>query len=148
MMDFSYITQSHPGYIENLYQDFVKNPLSVDPDLRKFFEGFDFAYSHYAASGNAEAFHPKEFFVWNLIHQYRRKGHLIANTNPVRHRKNRNENLDLDDFEEFSESELNENEHENMNEKNHDSEQNNIIKKNVNNNNKHLIRFAFNKKHK
>ena len=43
MKDFSYITHSHPAYIENLYQDFIKNPDSVDPDFRKFFEGFDFA---------------------------------------------------------------------------------------------------------
>lgn len=43
MKDFSYVTQSHPAYMESLYQEFVKDPQSVDPDLRKFFEGFDFA---------------------------------------------------------------------------------------------------------
>ncbi|MEO6905208.1 MAG: hypothetical protein ABI148_02520, partial [Ginsengibacter sp.] len=45
MKDFSYITNSHPAYIENLYTDYKKNPESVDVDLRKFFEGFDFAIS-------------------------------------------------------------------------------------------------------
>jgi 2-oxoglutarate dehydrogenase E1 component len=45
MKDFSFITHSHPAYIENLYKDFVQNPESVDPDYRKFFEGFDFAIS-------------------------------------------------------------------------------------------------------
>ena len=45
MKDFSFITSSHPAYIENLYSDFLKNPESVDADLRKFFEGFDFAVS-------------------------------------------------------------------------------------------------------
>ncbi len=43
MKDFSFITNSHPAYIEGLYQDFVKNPDAVDPEFRKFFEGFDFA---------------------------------------------------------------------------------------------------------
>ena len=43
MKDYSFITNSHPAYIEGLYQDFVKNPDAVDPDFRKFFEGFDFA---------------------------------------------------------------------------------------------------------
>ncbi len=33
----------HPEFIENLYQDFLKDPNSVDPELKKFFEGFDFA---------------------------------------------------------------------------------------------------------
>ena len=45
MKDFSYITQSHPAYIESLYNDFLKDPQSVDPEYRKFFEGFDFALS-------------------------------------------------------------------------------------------------------
>src|SRR3977135_607568 len=43
MKDFSFITNSHPAYIEGMYQDFVKNPDAVDPEFRKFFEGFDFA---------------------------------------------------------------------------------------------------------
>ena len=42
MKDFQYITNSSPAYIEGLYQDFVKNPSSVDPEYQKFFEGFDF----------------------------------------------------------------------------------------------------------
>ena len=45
MKDFSYITNSHPAFIENLYRDFINNPDSVDPEMRKFFEGFDFAFS-------------------------------------------------------------------------------------------------------
>lgn len=98
MSSFSYINNNNPAYIEAQYNNFKKNPESVDAELRKFFEGFDFAYTNYSVNGKAETFSPKEFFVWNLIHQYRRKGHLIADTNPVRHRKDRNENLDLDDF--------------------------------------------------
>jgi 2-oxoglutarate dehydrogenase E1 component len=41
MKDFQYITSQHPAFVENLYQDFIKNPESVDPEFRKFFEGFD-----------------------------------------------------------------------------------------------------------
>jgi 2-oxoglutarate dehydrogenase E1 component len=44
MKDFSYITHSHPSYIENLYKDYIQNPENVDPEFRKFFEGFDFAF--------------------------------------------------------------------------------------------------------
>ena len=46
MKDFQYITNSHPSYIEGLYNDFVKDPNSVEEDMRKFFEGFDFAVSN------------------------------------------------------------------------------------------------------
>ena len=106
MKDFSYITNSHPAYIENLYADFVKNPESVDPDIRKFFEGFDFALSQ----GNGQkatvaATVPsginnlnKEFGVYQLIEAYRKKGHLIAKTNPIRERKDRHANLSLQYF--------------------------------------------------
>ena len=120
MKDFSYITSSHPSYIENLYKDFVQNPDSVDPDYRKFFEGFDFAVNNVngngAANGHAVA-EPsaasidvsqldKEFAVYNLILAYRKKGHLEAKTNPIRERKNRGANLDLKYFG-LSDSDLN-----------------------------------------
>jgi 2-oxoglutarate dehydrogenase E1 component len=111
MKDFSYITQSHPAYIESLYKDFVQNPESVDPELRKFFEGFDFAISGNAVNGHAvSATEPatriavdgsqiaKEFAVYSLILAYRKKGHLAANTNPIRKRKDRGANLDLNYF--------------------------------------------------
>ena len=39
MKDFSYITNSHPAFIESLYQDFTKDPASVDPELKKFLRG-------------------------------------------------------------------------------------------------------------
>jgi 2-oxoglutarate dehydrogenase E1 component len=110
MKDFSYITQSHPAYIEGLYKDYIQNPESVDPEFRKFFEGFDFAISN-ATNGHAIAATEsaagvgvdgnqlaKEFAVYNLILAYRKKGHLIANTNPIRKRKDRGADLDLKYF--------------------------------------------------
>ena len=54
MKDFSFITNSHPSYIEGLYQDFVRNPDAVDPEFRKFFEGFDFAVTQ-GKSGSQSA---------------------------------------------------------------------------------------------
>ena len=106
MKDFSYITNQHPAYIENLYNDYVKNPDSVDADIRKFFEGFDFAVSNKngqpasaeAATTSVVTNLDKEFGVYQLIEGYRRKGHLISKTNPIRERKDRNANLDLKYF--------------------------------------------------
>jgi 2-oxoglutarate dehydrogenase E1 component len=114
MKDFSFITHSHPAYIENLYKDFVQNPESVDPDYRKFFEGFDFAISSVQNNGSGKVAETsvepkqvqavdanqlsKEFAVYNLILAYRRKGHLLAKTNPIRERKNRVANLELKYF--------------------------------------------------
>lgn len=109
MKDFQYITSSHPAYIENLYQDFLKDPESVDQEMRKFFEGFDFALSTQAVPVPARKTDngtpalsltnlEKEFAVYQLISAYRRKGHLIAKTNPIRERKDRKANLELINF--------------------------------------------------
>ena len=104
MRDFSYITSSHPSYIENLYQEFSRSPESIDPDLRKFFEGFDFAVSQFQSkplSGNTAAVDldwKKELGVYRMILGYRNKGHLIAITNPIRTGKDRGANLDLSFF--------------------------------------------------
>src|SRR5688572_3293423 len=103
MKDFSYITNSHPAFIENLYRDYVQDPNSVDPELKKFFEGFDFAINqgsngsgtNGAAAQTAGATAPategidwrKEVSAYRLILGYRNKGHLIAKTNPIRPRK-------------------------------------------------------------
>lgn len=110
MKDFSYITSSHPEFIENLYRDFLSNPNSVDPELKKFFEGFDFAIGNGKPTNGAVAHAPaeagaaddtnwkKELGVYRLILGYRNKGHLIAKTNPIRERKDRDANLHLPFF--------------------------------------------------
>ncbi len=107
MKDFSYITNSHPSFIEGMYQQFLNDASSIDPDLKKFFEGFDFAMQNGSvatvatttsnanpiASSNADW--ANEIKVYRLILGYRNKGHLIATTNPIRTRKDRGANLDL-----------------------------------------------------
>lgn len=104
MKDFQYITNSHPSYIENMYKDFVKDPEAIDQDLRKFFEGFDFAQNNVsngpsAIPGSAVISNiDKEFSVYQLIQAYRKKGHLVAITNPIRERKNRHAALELANF--------------------------------------------------
>jgi 2-oxoglutarate dehydrogenase E1 component len=117
MKDFSYITNSHPAFIEETYKAFVQDPSSVDPDLKKFFEGFDFAVSNgHAGTGAAPAATvtttsasgvdwQKEINVYRLILGYRNRGHLLALTNPIRPRKDRQANLDLSYFG-LSESDL------------------------------------------
>ncbi len=104
MKDFSYITNSHPAYIESLYNQYLKDPASIDPDLKKFFDGYDFAVSNGSAASNpaeqgatqdSGVDWMKEIKVYRLILGYRNKGHLLAKTNPIRARKDRGANLDL-----------------------------------------------------
>ncbi len=126
MKDFSYITGSSPAFIENLYRQYLQDPESVDPDLKKFFEGFDFAITSGATPTNGKAKEiavtvagsdtipeaagitidwQSEINVYRLILGYRNKAHLIADTNPIRKRKDRGANIGLA-FYGFSEKDL------------------------------------------
>ncbi len=112
MKDFSFLTNPHPQYIENLYQDYVKDPESIDPEYSRFFQGFDFAVlnSNGAASTVSENGHAAkvtelpqvdwmtEFKVFKLIRAYRKRAHLISDTNPIRQRKDRNACVAIDCF--------------------------------------------------
>ena len=118
MMDFSYITNSHPEFIENMYRDYSRDPDSIDPEMKKFFEGFDFAINNASVNGNdssvsaqrktesapvtknAEADSKtfdwmREIRAYRIILGYRNKGHLLAKTNPIRPRKDRGANIEL-----------------------------------------------------
>jgi 2-oxoglutarate dehydrogenase E1 component len=110
MKDFSYITHSHPAYIESLYKDYLSDPETVDPEYRKFFEGFDFAIGKGSngqktsaataeapatvASGNLQ----KELAIYQMISEYRKSAHLVAKTNPIRPRKDRGAKIGFKHF--------------------------------------------------
>lgn len=112
MDKFSYISNAHVAYIDELYAEYKKNPDSLDPSWKSFFDGFDFAISKFGEDENGGAAVasvtsapvveagqlPKEIKVRALIHAYRSRAHLKSKTNPVRDRKDRKALLDLEDF--------------------------------------------------
>ena len=42
MDKYTYVSNSNPAFIEDLYIKYKENPESVEPKWRTFFEGFDF----------------------------------------------------------------------------------------------------------
>lgn len=101
MDKYSYISNAHGEYIDQMYQSYQQDPSSVDESWQKFFEGFNFSLQKFGENGAAAApgtSNPKEIAVRNLIHAYRTRGHLRSKTNPVRERKDRKALLDLSDF--------------------------------------------------
>lgn len=100
-MDYSFISNAHPTYIENLYQQYHQDPHSVADGWKEFFAGFDYASNNEltdAAEGDTSSpsfTTPKELAVLQLIQAYRTRGHLSATTNPVRERRFRFPCLDL-----------------------------------------------------
>lgn len=103
MDKYSYIANAHGNYIEELYREYQANPQSLDESWQKFFEGFEFGQTDFEGNGvvNGKTDGPvneKEIRVHYLIHAYRSRAHLRADTNPVRKRKDRKPALELEDF--------------------------------------------------
>lgn len=90
MDKFSYTGNGDPVAIEGLYEQYLRDPKSVDETWQQFFEGIEFAGKYFpqkpGSGGSGEEF-PKEFRVVNLINTYRTRGHLFTKTNPVRQRR-------------------------------------------------------------
>jgi 2-oxoglutarate dehydrogenase E1 component len=131
MDSFSYIANSEAAYLDELYQQFRQDPSSVDASWQKFFEGFEFSQQYGATgplNGNGKrngtakdldlsaidltmadapetAYIDKEGSVLSLIKAFRSRGHLLATTNPVRARKDRQPRLELADYK-LSEADL------------------------------------------
>ena len=117
---FSYISNAHPAFVENLYNDYKKSPESIDPSWANFFKGFEYASGDgHTENGNtdngkstlssvsqiSESQLKKEIAVMMLIDAYRHRGHLKSDTNPLKKRKERYPHLDLSEFD--LENELN-----------------------------------------
>ena len=104
MDQYSYISNAHVNYIDELYQSYQQDPASVDESWQKFFEGFDFSqekFNGHGPNGAAVAageIDTREISVRKLIRNYRRRGHLESKTNPVRPRVNRHAELGIEHF--------------------------------------------------
>ncbi|MEQ8339419.1 MAG: 2-oxoglutarate dehydrogenase E1 component [Cyclobacteriaceae bacterium] len=115
MDKYSYISNAHVSYIDDLYKQYKEDPESVDPSWQKFFEGFEFSQEKFGGNGTAveapatgaKVISPKEIRVRNYIYAHRSRAHLISDTNPVRERRKHVTRLSLSDFD-LSEADLDE----------------------------------------
>ena len=99
MDKYSYISNSHGNYIDELYTQYKSNPDSVDISWKKFFEGFEFGITNFGESNSiGNDISEKEIAVYKLIDSYRERAHLKSRTNPVRERLDKNAILNLSNF--------------------------------------------------
>ena len=100
MNDFSVISNAHPTYINSMYEQYLKEPQSVEATWRAFFQGFEFSQNGNgsATASDAGPINAKEFQVLSLIKAFRNRGHLLSTTNPIRERRDRRPNLNIEDF--------------------------------------------------
>ena len=112
MDNFSFLNAAHSAYFADLYDQYLKNPDSLEPSWRAFFQGYDFGTNNNFIEEIVEGVThqipdsvKKEFNVINLIDAYRSRGHLFTKTNPVRDRRTYNPNLSINNFD-LDESDL------------------------------------------
>lgn len=112
MDNFSFLNAAHSAYFADLYDQYLKNPDSLEPSWRAFFQGYDFGTKNNFIEEIVEGVThqipdsvKKEFNVINLIDAYRSRGHLFTKTNPVRDRRTYNPNLRINNFD-LDESDL------------------------------------------
>src|SRR3990167_4334700 len=78
---FNYANLANLSFIENLYEQYIKDPSSVDISWRHFFEGMAFASSLKgtpSVSGGSS-----DLRTFDLIQAYREYGHKAASFNPI-----------------------------------------------------------------
>ena len=100
MADYSHVFNAHPEFIDELYQRYQQDPLSVDDSWQVFFRGFDFAADAPPSENGSAAggLDKKELGVMAIIHGFRDRGHLLSTTNPIRPRRDRKPHLHLADY--------------------------------------------------
>jgi len=106
MDKYSFLNAAHTAYFADLYDQYLKNPDSVEPSWRAFFQGYDFGSENYGLEGEiVEGVSTqipeqlqKEFQVVKLIDGYRSRGHLFTKTNPVRARRKYAPTLEIENF--------------------------------------------------
>ena len=109
MKDYSYVFNAHPSFIDSMYQKYQEDVQSVDEGWRVFFDGFEFgnkASDSGLLAGSGGQINEKEFGVFAIIEGFRKRGHLLSTTNPIRKRRDRKPHLDLNDYR-LSEEDLN-----------------------------------------
>ncbi len=94
MEKHSYLN-NNPEFIEELYQNYLQDPDSIEEGWKKFFEGFEFSRKNYGEEDTVSA---SEYKVINLIEDYRKRGHLFTKTNPVRTRRQYTPSLDIENY--------------------------------------------------
>jgi 2-oxoglutarate dehydrogenase E1 component len=106
MDKYSFLNAAHTAYFADLYDQYLKNPDSVEPSWRAFFQGYDFGSESFGeldslaegVSAQIPEQVQKEFQVIKLIDGYRNRGHLFTRTNPVRERRKYAPTLEIENF--------------------------------------------------
>src|SRR5678816_2193571 len=80
MSTFDEIARASPEYVEALYQQFRRDPASVDERWALLFKGYEFGQASGPSDGSQGTGGQA---VADLVHGYRELGYLVADVDPL-----------------------------------------------------------------
>ncbi|HZZ44860.1 MAG TPA: 2-oxoglutarate dehydrogenase E1 component [Tepidisphaeraceae bacterium] len=108
---FDFVNRANADYVDQLYQQYLKDPREVEPQWQAFFAGFDMGTSKAAgvtpgSAGQAAvqqaagttANEVLQIEIADLVHSYRELGHYIATLDPLGHHRPAHPLLELSEF--------------------------------------------------
>jgi 2-oxoglutarate dehydrogenase E1 component len=108
MEPFDFDSRANADYIEQLHQQYLKDPRSVSENWRAFFAGFEMGYGRSSsppvqtgvapAGSTGPTVLPLTMGVFDLVHSYRELGHKIARLNPLGGNRTSHPLLELSNF--------------------------------------------------
>jgi 2-oxoglutarate dehydrogenase E1 component len=118
MQRFDFVNRANADYIDRLYEQYKRDPRSLDEEWRAYFAGFEFAAANANANANANAARTAagvsratgdgevagtgeeslSVGVYDLVHSYRELGHFLAHLDPLGHNRPSHPLLELSEF--------------------------------------------------
>jgi 2-oxoglutarate dehydrogenase E1 component len=104
MDKFDFVNRANAEYIDRLYEQYQKDPRSLEDHWKAFFAGFNLGLDRTAtgattpapvASGNADW---SNAGIFDLVHSYRELGHFVAKLDPLGHDRPNHPLLELSNF--------------------------------------------------
>jgi 2-oxoglutarate dehydrogenase E1 component len=101
MERLDFVNRANADYIERLYEQYQRDPRSLDEFWQAYFAGFETAGGRgFVPATGAEGEKPRALTigVHNLVHSYRELGHFVAKLDPLGHDRPSHPLLDLSQF--------------------------------------------------
>jgi 2-oxoglutarate dehydrogenase E1 component len=98
MKPSDFANQSNAEYVDSLFQQYLKDPNSVDDRWRTFFAGFETGMSRVAPRTAGQEPSSLSMGIFDLVHSFRELGHFEANLDPLGSSRPSHPLLDLTEF--------------------------------------------------
>jgi 2-oxoglutarate dehydrogenase E1 component len=97
---FDFVNRANAEYIDQLHEQYLKDPRSVPEQWRAFFAGFEVGIERSSTDGARPVLPtgPLNMGVFDLVHSYRELGHFVARLDPLGHDRPNHPLLDLSNF--------------------------------------------------